>query len=410
MKDWGEYTRLMDESGSVLGAEQQIRTLEQQKRQAGEEVAALLARVGGGSADPATLERAAAGIRQLTALRQRKAELDRTWSWIDEERRVAEAAATGLKERAVRVLQAAGLTYDPERPWGEHVAELAERLKGRTRHALLTRELIPQAERALRPSHEVQAIRSQLALIDAERPADAPPPGESTRTAFEIDNQARLHREKLEAVQKWRADLRVAVEETWRRYHAEHPEKLAQRERVVQALESARRFKQAVELACETLQKVSVDTHRRWADHLNQRVGQLLQGLGTRVDEVRFGEDLDFSVRLSDGPQVARGKAVLALSSGARDQLHLAVRLAISEYLSRGQDGLPLLLDDPFSSSDDERAWATLKVLAEHFALRHQVLLVTCHRQRMEAFAARDAALWKERVHRLQLDGADVRG
>jgi DNA repair exonuclease SbcCD ATPase subunit len=406
VREWNEYARLLDESGPVMGAEQQIRALEQQKRQAFGEVASLLARVGGGSPDPATLERVAAGIRHLTAVRQRLEALDRSWSWIDEERRVAEAAATGLKERAVRVLQSAGLAYDPERPWSEHIVELSERLKSKSRHGTLVRDLIPQAERALRPAHEIEEVRKQLAAIETERPADAPPPAAAPRGAFEIDNEARLLREKLDALQKWRGDLRVAVEEVWRKFHAEHPERLAQKERAEQTLEGARRFKQAVELARETLQKVAVDTHRRWAEHLNHRVAELLKGVGTGVEEVRFGEDLDFSVRLAGGSQAARGKAVLALSSGARDQLHLAVRLAISEYLSRGQAGLPLLLDDALSTSDDERADALLRLLAEHFAKRHQILLVTCHKQRTEAFAGRHPDLWRDRVHRIELQSA----
>ncbi len=414
MREWNEFARLMDESGPVLRSEQQIRALETQKRQAFDEVRMLLERVGGGAPEPATLERVAAGIRHLAAVRQRLSDMERSYSWIDEERRVAEAAATGLKERAIRVLQSAGLTYDPERPWAEHVVELSDRLKGKVRHTLLIRELIPQAERGLRASHETQAVREQLAKIEAEGPAPpaatAGAPGTAPRSAFEIDNEARLMRDKLESVQNWRTDLRVAVEEQWRKYHAEHPEKLAQRERVVAALEHARRFKQALELARETIQKVAVDTHRRWAEHLNHRVGELLQQVGARIDEVRFGEDLDFSVKPANGSQMARGKAVVALSAGARDQLHLAVRLAVSEYLSRGQAGLPMLLDDAFATSDDERARLGMRLLIEHFGKQHQILFATCHRQRIESFAARDAELWRAGVHRIELQSASVAG
>ncbi len=406
MREWNEFARLMDESGPVLRSEQQIRALDTQKRQAFDEVRMLLERVGGGAPEPATLERVAAGIRHLAAVRQRVSELDKSYSWIDEERRVAEAAATGLKERAVRVLQSAGLTHDPGRPWAEHVTELADRLKGKVRHSLLIGELIPQAERSLRRSHETASLREQLTRIEAERPAGAAAPSATPRGALEIDNEARLLREKLESVQKWRGDLRVAVEEVWRKYHAEHPEKLAQRERVEAALERVRRFKQAVDLARETIQKVAVDTHRRWAEHLNQRVGELLSGIGAGVAEVRFGEDLDFSVKPAHGGPMARGKAVLALSSGARDQLHLAVRLAVSEYLSRGQEGLPLLLDDPFATSDDERARAGMRLLVEHFAKHHQIVFATCHRQRVEGFAARDPELWRDGVHRIELQSA----
>src|SRR6185369_7843238 len=112
----------------------------------------------------------------------------------------------------------------------------------------------------------------------------------------------------------------------------------------------------------------------------------------------RFGDDLDFSVRLVGGQQLARGKADQQLSAGARDQLYLAVRLAVSEFLSRGQTPLPLLLDDVFVSSDDERARAGMRLLIERFAPVHQVVLLTCHRRRFEALAELDRDLYSGRV------------
>jgi uncharacterized protein YhaN len=126
--------------------------------------------------------------------------------------------------------------------------------------------------------------------------------------------------------------------------------------------------------------------------------------MGTKVTEMRFGEDLDFSVRTWNGEALTpRGKAVLQLSSGARDQLHLAVRLAISEYLSRGRVAMPLLMDDPFATSDDERARAGMRLLVEHFAPLHQIVVLTCHRTRFEALAAADPEMYRERVQVLEL-------
>ena len=120
--------------------------------------------------------------------------------------------------------------------------------------------------------------------------------------------------------------------------------------------------------------------------------------VGSGVEHVRFGEDLDFAVKPRRGQQVSRGKAVRQLSSGARDQLHLAVRLAISEYLSR-EEALPILVDDCFATSDDTRARAGMKLLIEQIAPHHQVLVVTCHRKRHEALAALDHELFTQRVH-----------
>ncbi|MBI5708835.1 MAG: AAA family ATPase [Candidatus Eisenbacteria bacterium] len=408
MRDRNEHQRLMEESGPVLRAQEQLSGLEGRRRAAFADVRAVLDRAGGGPPDPAHLERVAAGIRHLTAVRQRLGELDRSWSWIDDEKRVAEAAVTGLHERAVRILQSAGLAYDPEKPWAEQVQELAERAQGRARWQLLTDELIPQAERRLPPAPAIADLRRQLAAIEAEAGGALPEPPAGPRPGFDIERDAKRHRELLELIQRRRADLRVEVEDVVKRANAARPELLAQQERIERALERARRFKRAVELACTSIQGVALETHRRWAEFLNRRVTQLLETVGTQVEDLRFGEDLDFSVKLWNGQQIARGKAVLQLSAGARDQLWLAIRLAISEYLSRPGCPLPLLMDDVFATSDDERARAGMRLLIEYFARQHQVILATCHRHRHEKLAALDPELWAAQVHWLDARAASL--
>jgi len=118
---------------------------------------------------------------------------------------------------------------------------------------------------------------------------------------------------------------------------------------------------------------------------------------------LRFGEDLEFSVQLDGGPLVSRGKAHAQLSAGARDQLYLAVRLAISEFLSRGSESLPLLLDDVFATSDDGRLRSGMRALIESFGAGHQVVLATCHRGRMHELRRLDPELYRDRVHWVDL-------
>ncbi|HTK32303.1 MAG TPA: AAA family ATPase [Candidatus Saccharimonadaceae bacterium] len=396
VREWTEYWRLSEENGPVLRAEAQLLALESQKKSVLEETKTLLQKVGGGIPDPSYLERVAGGIRHLSVVKQRMTEMERSWSWIDEEKRVAEAAATGLKQRAIGMLQAAGLAYDPQRPWADHVADIAERSKDRSRYTLLHDQLIPQAEKQMRPAEEIAQLESQLKTLEAE--GGAGDESASGRAPLDIEHEAQRNREALDQIQRRRSDLRLQVDETLRRHSVEHPEKLAEKERLDHALGRAKRFKTAVEMARATIEQVALETHRRWAEHLNQRVSQLLSAVGTQMQELRFGEDLDFSVRFANGQRSARGKAVLQISSGARDQLHLAVRLAISEYLSRGQEPLPFLIDDAFATSDDDRTRAAMKLLLEHFSKRHQILLVTCHRKRYEALAALDPELYADRV------------
>jgi DNA repair exonuclease SbcCD ATPase subunit len=408
-REWNEYMRIMEDSAPVLRAQEGISALETQRKAVLDSVRELLEKVGGGSPDPAHLERVAAGIRHAWAIKQRTESLETSWSWIDDEKRTAEATATGLKERAVRILQSAGLAYDPEQPWATHVSDLAERLKGRSRHRTLVEEVIPATERNLLSDAELEEKKKHLDALESdgiETPAaDAP-----ARSQVEIDREVQRVNKRLNEIQNWRADLRLGVEEQWRRHHREHPEKAALLGRLDAALERARRFEKSVRMAYETIQSVAESTHRRWAEHLNQRVSELLKAVGTGVTEVRFGDDLDFSIKYDDGRQVARGKAMMQLSSGAQDQLHFAVRLAVSEFLSRGRASLPLLIDDAFASSDDARTRAAMELLVGTFAAQHQVIVVTCHRGRFEALAESVPELGEARVRRVSLtDGARTR-
>jgi len=408
MRDWNEYQRMQDESNPVQRAQEQLVALEARRLEVMTEVRERLERAGGGPPEPANLESVAAGIRHMVAVRQSLADLEKSWSWVDEEKRLEEASVAGLHERAVGLLQLAGLSYDPALPWSEHVKELAERSRLRTRLGLLVEELIPQAEQRLGPEAEVTELEAQLAALEAEARGPVQP-GVPSRPPLELDREVQSQREIIERVQGKRADLRQQVDEVVRRATLREPELLAEQLRIEQALERARRFKRTVELAATTIQEVALETHRRWADFLNRRVGELLAAMGAQVDQVRFGEDLDFSLRLHDGQQVARGKAMLQLSTGARDQLHLAVRLAISEFLSKPGNPLPLLLDDVFANSDDERARAGMRVLAETLARDHQVIVMTCHRHRHERLASLDPDVWAAGVQWLELKAAASR-
>ena len=68
---------------------------------------------------------------------------------------------------------------------------------------------------------------------------------------------------------------------------------------------------------------------------------------------------------------------VAGLSEGARDQLFLALRLALLER--RSGEPLPFIGDDILASFDDERTRATLALLAD-YGRRRQAILFTHHR------------------------------
>jgi uncharacterized protein YhaN len=71
------------------------------------------------------------------------------------------------------------------------------------------------------------------------------------------------------------------------------------------------------------------------------------------------------------------------MSEGTADQLYFALRLAyLADWLDR-HEPLPLVVDDILIKFDDQRALASLEVLAQ-FSQRTQVILFTHHQHLVE--------------------------
>jgi uncharacterized protein YhaN len=71
------------------------------------------------------------------------------------------------------------------------------------------------------------------------------------------------------------------------------------------------------------------------------------------------------------------------MSSGTRDQLYLALRIATLEWRLETSEPMPFIIDDILINFDDERSAATLKVLAD-LSKKNQVILFTHHRRIVE--------------------------
>ncbi len=96
-------------------------------------------------------------------------------------------------------------------------------------------------------------------------------------------------------------------------------------------------------------------------------------GLRTDVDDK--GEPILVGLRRDD-----TRVSVAGMSSGTRDQLYLALRLATLESRLQHSEPMPFIVDDILINFDDDRSRATLNVLAG-LARRNQVILFTHHGQ-----------------------------
>ena len=148
----------------------------------------------------------------------------------------------------------------------------------------------------------------------------------------------------------------------------------------------------AISIALDALTEAERELRVRFSPELNTSTSKYFSRLtGGRYEKVSL--DRDFSARTEEAGSLALRDAAY-FSQGTRDQLYLAVRLAISELLlPAGQPG-PALLDDVLLAFDDARGQLAMELLGEVSKAR-QVLLFTCHERDMK-LAANDPTISRQ--------------
>jgi recombinational DNA repair ATPase RecF len=137
---------------------------------------------------------------------------------------------------------------------------------------------------------------------------------------------------------------------------------------------------EAARLLRDTLAKHRAAARRDYAAPLRHRIAALGRRVFGPDFDVTLSEDLDVVSRTVDGTTLPVGQ----LSTGAREQLAIVVRLAIAALTSRDGQGVPVVLDDALGWSDSERLARMGDLLAE--AGRHsQVVLLTSQPDRYAA-------------------------
>jgi len=100
-------------------------------------------------------------------------------------------------------------------------------------------------------------------------------------------------------------------------------------------------------------------------------------GLRTDVDD--GGNSILVGMRRGD-----TSIAVDGMSSGTRDQLYLALRMATLEWRLETCEPMPFIVDDILINFDDDRSMATLRALAK-LSEKNQIIIFTHHRQIVES-------------------------
>lgn len=301
---------------------------------------------------------------RLAEARQRAArrrDLDQLLERREQEIREAETTRRAMEERLALLVREAGC--GDETGLEEAEARSAESLKIAAALEETERELLLDGE--------------GLALDDLEREAAAV---DADLLPAEID---RLGRE-IEELERRSLDLREELGREQRELDhltgGDAAARAAEREQEILAglREDVERYTR-LRLAAAVLRR---EIERYRAENqapLLRRAGDLFttltlgryRGLQTDFDR----EDEPVLVGVREGGRKVR---VEGMSSGTRDQLYLALRLATLERYLAQAEPLPFIVDDILINFDDDRSAATLKVLAD-LAKKTQVILFTHH-------------------------------
>ncbi len=356
---------------------------------------------------------AEAARRALAVLRDLEEALDEertlaAWVARETERLEREASEIARIASALRdELAAAGVP--PSLPLAEALFAAEVGRRHAARHAELLnveiparREAVDEAERA-RLSERLTALDAELDRR-RERGRDEAAPGEvpEPETARRAAEDARAALEAAEADRlAGERELAAAAREGGEKAR-DVEEELAETEAL---LSRAALFRDALDLAQQALGEAAASVYGDFRRGLAEASRAILVSWGLPYDALEFGDDLSVSAVARNGRVATKAEIDAALSTGAREQLHLTARLAVLKYLGTGTAGVPLLLDDPLTGTDDERFVAVMGFLATHVLSERPVLLVSCHGWRHERLLADLPSEARDRLALVSLSG-----
>lgn len=217
-------------------------------------------------------------------------------------------------------------------------------------------------------------VASRLAALGAA-PGDLPEaasPEEARRAAEAAREEEKACREELASLERELASrLHGAADGAREGAEAEQEAEAA--------LERALLFRDAVDLARESLAEAASSAYGDFRRGLSEAARAILSRWSLPYEALEFGDDLGVTVTAKGGRVLTKGELQSAISTGAREQLHLVARLSALRYLGTGARGVPLLMDDPLVGSDDARFDAAMRFLLSSVLEERPVLVTTCH-------------------------------
>ena len=308
------------------------------------------------------------GIDELEDLSVRCRERYTRWQEADEARAAELDAMHARQER---------LDADTQRLLSSIGEALGQHCSMAEAPALLRRSIDRQLERENTRRSADQAARHYRSLKDAL--GELPAPGGQDVVVPEGKTIASVQAELQELETRLR-NIRSVIDRCEGQCSTlgDRMELEARQQQYSARLDALNEEYEALDIALTVLGKSNESLQRRFSPQLTELAGDYLGRLTDGAyDSLVLERDLGARVYPPENPA---SREAAYFSGGTRDQLYLAVRLAVSQLLC---PGTPLILDDALVRFDDERMKAALRVLQQEAETR-QVLLFTCQSREQE--------------------------
>jgi uncharacterized protein YhaN len=308
-------------------------------------------------------------LKTLDATKLKRGELRRAYREKRREAATRRAALAELRAKRLAVLARAG---------AQDRAELEQKQRAWLRKVELERELAAaggELAAAAETEPQLAVVEEDLVSFDAARNRQAV---EAIRRELaDLEQDLRQSHEQLGGVRREIAELEADRRPTSLRFD---------RAQLAAELEQATLELCAVDLAERAIEAIRARIESACQPGTLQHAAHYLRRL-TCDRYVRIWRPLDARRLLVDDHQ-GRSLPVEHLSGGTREQLFLAIRLAlVREFAERGVE-LPMVLDDVVVNFDQVRTEAAAQTLAEFAADGQQMLLFTCHAHLADLFQA----------------------
>ncbi|MEI7836430.1 MAG: hypothetical protein WCK05_08455, partial [Planctomycetota bacterium] len=236
----------------------------------------------------------------------------------------------------------------------------------------MDQEVLRREGQVARLDRECQEMQQRLAELEPEHIAS-----EIARLTTALDSARREQRDKERRQDQVLGEISgIGAAGVHERIGSLQAKVEATRERVAREQMHAR----ALRLLHQTMRLCREETIQELMEPLRKKVLPLLclifreAQIGFRIDEASGQLTLEPLVRHENQESFAQ------LSMGTREQVGIAVRLALGQILASKYDGcLPVVLDEPFVHSDpfrQQRALGMLNLVRQNL----QVIVLTCDR------------------------------